>query len=668
MQQHKGTGPVRVVLIQPSEPFGAVADIPASILGLAAILEEAGMEVVILDARLDNLSVPATLQRIEQGRYDIIGITGQNNAYRFIKDFCWECKRRFPQIPIIAGGSFIFSQPEIILKRVPIDVACTGEGDEIIVDLVNRLIKNESLEGLHNIAYMKNGELVKGEYRLVQNLDTIPAPAYHLLDMPRYLGVDHVDYYGGFFFPIPSGRGCSHHCYYCGRLYDKIRRPSPEKLVALLDSLNRNYGLTDFIFYDDGGLNPRDWILSFCSLLADSKKNYRFGLVGSADEVDDEITAELVRAGCAFIGIGVEHLNKDIQTAFFRASQSKQIENAWMTFNRHGLNYVGSNLLWGHPKDTVSSYRNAYQKFVWKAEKYNIPHFWMAGLVVYQNSQLYKDVMGFGKITDFEDYMYASTGYGPYVNLTAEDDDLFRSFIAERRLLNDLELARAELDLLCLEAESDITRIASVQARIDYLSKAVLALKQLVQLPMASREPHRETLESLLDVSMYDPVRNYYRELACIPEIMKLPAKTRIAVYHPQSFSGESLIRLFASIREADLELTAFVNVSPAHATYEGYTCITPHALATVTAAVLIIPESAPARALVEHRRAALCPEMHPILIPESSLVQPSWSRTGMVSGYYNPKFWKFRMAANGANRKYQFPEAVQKSLHAIVE
>ena len=657
--QHEASRPIRVVLIQPSEPFGALPDIPASILGLAAILEEAGMEVALLDARLDNLTVPQAMQRVEQGRYDVVGITGQNNAYRFIKDFCWECKRRFPELPIIAGGSFIFSQPEIILYRVPIDVACTGEGDEIVVDLVTRLHGRLPLDGLHNIAYLKDGALVKTEYRMVQNLDTIPSPAYHLLDMPRYLEVEHVEYYRGFFFPIPSGRGCSHHCYYCGRLYDKVRRPSPEKLVALLDRLNRDYGLTNFIFYDDGGLAPRQWVLSFCALMADSGRNYRFGLVGSADEVDDEITTELLRSGCSFIGIGVEHLNKDIQTAFFRTGMSKKIENAWITFKRHGLNYVGSNLLWGHPKDTVPSFREAYRKFAEESERYDIPHFWMAGLVVYQNSQLYTDAVASGKISDFEDYMYASNGYGPYVNLTGEDDDLYRSFIAERSLQNDLELARAELDLLCLEPAPDLARMSAVQQKIDGLSRAILILKQLLQMSPEEREPHRETLDSLLNVAMYDGKRRYYRELACIPELMQLPAGTRVAVFHPQSFDDEALIRLFTSIREAGLELVAFVDLSPQAESCQGIPCIPAYDLASIEAAALLVPESAPGRALLAHKMAASFPGIESVTVPQGSLARPQWQKAGMVSGYYNPRFWKFRLTPHGAIRKYRFPEAV---------
>ena len=80
--------PLNVLLIQPAEPFGLMAEVPLSIIGLASILREGGISVEILDARLDNLTVWQTMQRLKGKDIDVVGITGLNNAYRYIKDFC----------------------------------------------------------------------------------------------------------------------------------------------------------------------------------------------------------------------------------------------------------------------------------------------------------------------------------------------------------------------------------------------------------------------------------------------------------------------------------------------------------------------------------------------------------------------------------------------------
>ncbi len=53
--------PIRVVLIQPSEPFGPMVHLPISLIDMAAILKNGGVDVEILDARADNLSVSQTI-------------------------------------------------------------------------------------------------------------------------------------------------------------------------------------------------------------------------------------------------------------------------------------------------------------------------------------------------------------------------------------------------------------------------------------------------------------------------------------------------------------------------------------------------------------------------------------------------------------------------------
>ena len=83
-----------------------------------------------------------TLQ-LKGKKLDVVGITGLNNACRYIKDFSFEFKRKYQEVPLIAGGAFIMTQPDVILSRKPIDVACTGSGEDIIVDLVTRLAKKK---------------------------------------------------------------------------------------------------------------------------------------------------------------------------------------------------------------------------------------------------------------------------------------------------------------------------------------------------------------------------------------------------------------------------------------------------------------------------------------------------------------------------------------------
>ena len=649
---------LNVVLIQPAEPFGGMAEIPYSIIGLASILQQGGVSVEILDARLDDLTVSQTLKRLEGKNIDVVGITGLNNAYRYIKDFCFEFKRKYPDTPLIAGGPFILSQPERILERVPIDVACIGEGEEIILDLVTRLANKESLHDLNNIAYIQDGDPVKTEIKTVEDLDKFPFPAYDLLEMDRYLNATHIQHWNMFYFPISAGRGCIYHCYYCGRAFRKVQRPSPERVIEHMDLLNSRYGIRAFLFSEDNAFSIHDWIIRLCELLIDSERGYNIIAPACADHLDDEIVGYLARAGFSQMDVAVEHWNPEIQKGFYRINQSKYIVRAWELFKKYGIHNNGFNILWGHPKDTANSFRETYGKSVEMAHKYDIPHFWLAALVIYPNSQLQEDALKMGKIVDYEDYMYASGGYGPYVNLTTEDDDTYISVILEQQLVNSIDLYTETLK--CRLSQKYLQALVGIFARLILavprqvlLGVGVrLILKPLLSLPIPPLKRYREALAARVNVPIYDPKRNYYHEIGCLKEILELEEDSRLAMYAPDSFEGDNLGRLFNSIREARVQLVGFVDNASVEETFEGYRLVSLSNLDSLQPGCLVVPDDEQNSEKVIKVVSAQWPGVKLIKLAKSSLSPKPWITKSLTSGYYNKRFYKVELEGNRGVRK----------------
>jgi len=654
--------PIRVVLIQPSEPFGAMAEIPISIIGLASILQQAGIDVEILDARLDNLSVCQTIRRLQDKPVDVVGITGLNNAYRYIKDFCFEFKRRFPHIPIMAGGVFILSQPERIMPRVPIDVACTGEGEEIIVELVRRLAMREPLGELPNLAYWDNGRLVQTPRALVEDFDRFPLPAYDLLQMDRYLQAahykTHLEHYHRFYFPLITGRGCVHHCYFCGRSSKKVRRLSPEKTLEQMDYLHQRYGLDSFLFADNSAIYPREWIIRFCQLLIENDRHYNLLMAGCPEQVDEELVQYLARAGCRQFNIGVEHWNPEIIKGFFRTTQSKHIIRAWQLFEKYGISVLGFNILWGHPKDTARSIRQAYRKSIEMARRYRKPNFWFATLVVYPNSKLQQDALQSGRIRDYEDYMYASGGYAPYVNLTQEDDDVFRGVMVEQKLISEIQFSIDKLHcLLFSDVEVDASSWDKIAEQLRNHIHTLAVLRKLLSLPMAQREPFRRQLEAILRVPLFDPEKNYYHEIGCFKEILELPPRSTLAVYGPDSFVEQALIRLFNSAREAKLKIAGFVDVNAHAETYEQCLLVRLDNLEALRADTFVICEERPEAEMVVNFVRKYFPALHIVQISKASTAPRPWYLGDLNSSYYNPDFWEVALEGSTLVRRRR-PEA----------
>lgn len=84
----------------------------------------------------------------------LIGLPMYCNNQRLIKQFSSKIKKACKECFICVGGSQVMEyEKEILDDCQDIDFACTGEGEEIFLDLYNRLLSNTSLIGCDGISF-----------------------------------------------------------------------------------------------------------------------------------------------------------------------------------------------------------------------------------------------------------------------------------------------------------------------------------------------------------------------------------------------------------------------------------------------------------------------------------------------------------------------------------
>ena len=89
---------------------------------------------------------------------------------------------------VIMVGPHISSLPKETLELAEgaVDVACIGEYDYTVLDVIKHF---STLEKVAGIAYTTNGEIKFTSPRpLIENLDELPFPAWHHLNLLRYFG------------------------------------------------------------------------------------------------------------------------------------------------------------------------------------------------------------------------------------------------------------------------------------------------------------------------------------------------------------------------------------------------------------------------------------------------------------------------------------------------
>ncbi|MCP8307524.1 MAG: cobalamin B12-binding domain-containing protein [archaeon] len=255
---------MRVLFIEPPKDFwfimGEYLPPPYGILQLAAFLESKNKEVEIkvLDCQAERLDWKGLERRIESFDPDIVASSGLATCNTYtVAQTCSIVKKVKPDAINVVGGQHFTVTAQESLKAYPeIDVIIHGEGEQTLLELVNALIKNESLSQIKGISFRHDEAIIHNPERpLIENLDDLPFPGYHFVEdlVHRY----HFTMMAGpktRYALIEGSRGCPHRCTFCTQWKHwngKYRAKSAKRITDEIEFCYRNYGGRFFWLTDD---------------------------------------------------------------------------------------------------------------------------------------------------------------------------------------------------------------------------------------------------------------------------------------------------------------------------------------------------------------------------------------------------------------------------------
>lgn len=150
---------------------------------IAAWLEKHNIDVHVIDAKLERLDIPATLDKTKKLNPNIVGITSMTHDFSEAVKLAGDIKKYNNQIKTIIGGIHATALPfETLRDNKEFDYIVYGEGEDTILELVQSLKKNKGLRNIKGLGYReKNGKIrINPPRTLVKELDRYPMPAWHL--------------------------------------------------------------------------------------------------------------------------------------------------------------------------------------------------------------------------------------------------------------------------------------------------------------------------------------------------------------------------------------------------------------------------------------------------------------------------------------------------------
>lgn len=298
---------MRICLILPPNPIleNPAMQPPLGPLYLAAALEAKGHRVKIIDLRTEKTILQ---EMIPRGR-DFYGVSATTGEYNYAKQIAEILRSREPNATRIIGGCHATHLPVETLREMDYDLAVIGEGEETILELME-WTPPELVKG---IAYREGDDIVVNEERpLIQDLDTIPFPARHLL--PTSFAPDL--YYGARYgrgeiaTSLITERGCPFNCAYCANWDRKLRFRSVENVVEEVKLCIEKFNCRRFKIIDDEFGMGRE--RAFDLMAALEPLGIHFRAATRSDVVNAELLIAMKRAGLDEISYGVETADDDV--------------------------------------------------------------------------------------------------------------------------------------------------------------------------------------------------------------------------------------------------------------------------------------------------------------------------------------------------------------------
>jgi anaerobic magnesium-protoporphyrin IX monomethyl ester cyclase len=327
---------------------------PLGLCYLGAVLLRKGHEVKVMDCAAENTGVGELIKEFESFAPSIVGVTSTTVSYVAAKTVLDAVKRARPDIKTILGGAHISAVPVDTMKDCSaVDLGVLGEGEETLLEIVERLERKESIDNVDGTMVRANGKIIHNAARApTADLDAIPVPARQLLkDLRIY---SHTPFRGArFTTTMITSRGCPFRCGYCdqsvfGRTW---RAHSADYVVSEIRSLKKSYGVEFISFEDDNFLLSRNRTIEICRKMIDAGTNIGWSCLGRANEVDDEVLALMKKAGCRTIYMGIESGSARMLELMCKKLSISHMEKGIRLAKKHGINVTGSFIL-GLPTET----------------------------------------------------------------------------------------------------------------------------------------------------------------------------------------------------------------------------------------------------------------------------------------------------------------------------
>jgi len=288
----------------------SIPQAPLNLLCLAAVLEKEGYSSKLLDMPVLKSGDEKALITNYAKNSMCVGVSSMTGTQilnglkvsSYVKEYD-------SHIPVIWGGVHPTLFPEQTVENKYIDVVVRGEGEYTLLEIVKAIKNGKGFEEIKGATYKKEGKIKSNPDREFCNMDELPLPAWHMINVEdyakpyNYLDAKRV-------LPVHASRGCPHSCAFCYNIQVNKRRfraKNAEKTFEELKYIVDKYHLDGIVFREDNFCTDKKRIKKISELIQAEKMDLHIICSLRADRFkDEELLSSLLKMGVRTIGMGAE--------------------------------------------------------------------------------------------------------------------------------------------------------------------------------------------------------------------------------------------------------------------------------------------------------------------------------------------------------------------------
>ena len=352
------------------------ATAPLGILAVSTPLLRAGYQVRIIDSTI----TPNFRTRVIEELRDALCLAVSLVTGPMIKEtveIARAAKLLYPDKPVILGGWHPSLLPQQTLAAPYVDVVVQGQGEDALLEIVQRIEARESFEGIRGVGCKDGDRISFNATRPLKPIRELPPKAYQLADFDAYERVC-----GRRWAMYTSSLACPYNCGYCtndgvyGRKWNAL---DPGQVAEETCDLVSRFSLSLLWIVDDNFLVDRERAVAIAEGILQRGVRFAWSIQASTNLVarlSDEELALLKRAGLSQVAQGADTGSPKVMRLMGKNFQKiETIYEAAEKLSNAGIR-PSFNMIFGYPGEGETERRESIALIMDICRRYPGAEFW----------------------------------------------------------------------------------------------------------------------------------------------------------------------------------------------------------------------------------------------------------------------------------------------------